>query len=51
MAPHLKIQSETSKIQQNRSGVGPEDSNAVPLPHTPIPATLRGEQNAEKVSL
>ena len=34
-----------------RAGVGQEDSNAGPLPHTPIPATLRGEQNPEKVSL
>lgn len=32
-------------------GVGQGTSNAGPLPHTPIPATLRGEQNAEKVSL
>ena len=35
----------------NRSGVGQEDSNAVPLPHAPIPAMLRGEQKPESVSL
>jgi len=36
-----------------RDGVGQGASNAGPLPHAPIPATqsLRGEQNAEKVSL
>jgi putative transposase len=35
------------------TGVGQGTSNAGPLPHTPIPATLvlRGEQNPEKVSL
>ena len=35
----------------DRAGVGPGTSNAGPLPHTPIPAMLRDEQNAEKVSL
>ena len=34
-----------------KAGLGQEASNADPLPQTPIPATLRGEQNAEKVSL
>jgi putative transposase len=34
-----------------RAELGQEASNAGPLPQTPIPATLRGEQNAEKVSL
>ena len=33
------------------AGVGQGTSNAGPLPHTPIPATLRGEQKPEKVSL
>jgi hypothetical protein len=33
------------------AGVGHGTSNAGPLPHTPIPATLRGEQKPEKVSL
>jgi len=32
-------------------GYGARTSNAGPLPHAPIPAMLRGEQNAEKVSL
>jgi putative transposase len=38
----------------DRTGVGQGDSNAVPFPHTPIPATeerMWGEQNSEKVSL
>ena len=34
-----------------RTEVGQEASNAGPLPQTPIPATLRGEENTEKVSL
>ena len=34
-----------------RAGLGQEASNAGPLPQTPIPATLRGEQKPEKVSL
>jgi len=38
-------------VSFNMAGVGQGDSSAVPLPHTPIPATLRGEQNPEKVSL
>jgi putative transposase len=33
------------------AGMGQGTSNAGPLPHTPIPATLRGEQKLEKVSL
>ena len=34
-----------------RAGLGQEASNVGPLPQTPIPATLRGEQKPEKVSL
>ena len=33
------------------AGLGQGASNAGPLPQTPIPATLRGEQKPEKVSL
>jgi len=33
------------------AGAGEGASNASPFPRTPIPATLRGEQNTEKVSL
>ena len=33
------------------AGAGEVASNAGPFPRTPIPATLRGEQNTEKVSL
>jgi putative transposase len=35
----------------SRAELGQEASNAGPLPQTPIPATLRGEQKPEKVSL
>jgi len=38
-------------VSFNIAGVGQGDSSAVPLPHAPIPATLRGEQNPEQVSL
>ena len=34
-----------------RAGLRQGTSNAGPLPQTPIPATLRGEQKPEKVSL
>jgi putative transposase len=56
--PHSSLQYRTpmefaaqSAVSFYRAGVGQGNSNAVPLPHTPIPATLRGEQNSEKVSL
>jgi putative transposase len=59
--PHSSLQYRTpvefaaqSAASFSREGVGQEASNAGPLPHTPIPATvqpMRGEQNPEKVSL
>jgi putative transposase len=52
--PHSSLGYQTPKefaIQAARfdsAELGHEASNAGPLPQTPIPATLRGEQNAEK---
>ena len=55
--PHSSLQYRTpvefaaQAASFDRAGLGQEASNAGPLPKTPIPATLRGEQKPEKVSL
>lgn len=59
--PHSSLHYQTpvefaaqSAASFSRTGVGQGTSDAGPLPHTPIPATVepsRGEQNSEKVSL
>ncbi len=58
--PHSSLQYRTpvefaaqSAVLFETTGVGQGTSNAGPLPHAPIPAMprLRGEENAEKVSL